>query len=313
MNEEHNKKFIAIIKRQAKSLDIKLKNNNASENTRVSYARTYKFFMLFCEEHYKELTLENIREDDIYAFLEYKSENLDKQGDISISSSNSYISHLKKLFHHIARNSSEEISFEKLFEDIKLKSTPKIPKGINEKDFARIVSCANELSEKGDFVSVRNALLIKVLGFAGLRASEAISISLSSFSMKEQSGLYKIVFIGKGNKNRTSFIKMDVVNKELSTLKEIHKLDENSLIAVSKNNKTMSRIALNKMVNSFYRRCGVSVSGVHILRHTAAKNLLAAGVSIAVVQSILGHSSIQTTSIYANPNEEIVEKELSSL
>ncbi len=48
---------------------------------------------------------------------------------------------------------------------------------------------------------------------------------------------------------------------------------------------------------------------IHTLRHTFASRLVQAGVSIAKVSKLLGHSSVQTTEIYAHlaPNEVSVE------
>lgn len=55
------------------------------------------------------------------------------------------------------------------------------------------------------------------------------------------------------------------------------------------------------------------MKGVYILRHTAAKRLLTNRVPITIVQSFLGHASIQTTAVYANPTQEMVRKELSEM
>jgi len=55
--------------------------------------------------------------------------------------------------------------------------------------------------------------------------------------------------------------------------------------------------------NVFYRRCekaGIprNLSHPHIVRHTMAINLCRGSVPLTIVRDILGHSSIQTTSIY---------------
>lgn len=308
-----NESFCQLMQKYIKSLKTKMKIDNLSLNTIDTYTRTYKQFVEFCEEYDKELTLHNIKEADIYAFIEYKSDRLDKQGDASISSINSYISHLKKLFNHISRNSEEPFDFTNVFEDIKLKQPQRIPKGISDKDFTTLLNFLENLKQDENFVNIRNVLLMKLLMFGGLRASEAISVKLSNITLDEENSLYKISFVGKGRKNRVTYIGHDHIEDEISILKSVFKVDENSPIALSRLDSVMSRIQLSKMVNSIYRRAGLKLSGVHILRHTAAKRLLSAGVSIAVVQSLLGHASIQTTAIYANPTESIIKNELKNV
>ena len=48
----------------------------------------------------------------------------------------------------------------------------------------------------------------------------------------------------------------------------------------------------------------------HTARHTTATYLLYKGVSLAVVQKILGHTKISTTQIYAKVMDKTTENEL---
>lgn len=305
----NNNTFCQQIEIYTKSLHTKLKIEKKSKNTISSYMQTYKSFIEFCKQHYKELSFQNLREDDIYAFIEYKSATMNKQGDVATSTANAIISHLKRLFKHIERNAENGLyDFDKVFEDIKLKQPKRAPKGIDEVDLKKLLTYLENLKAKETFTNFRNILLFKLMLFAGLRASEAVSLKLSNFSREES--LYKISFKGKGDKERTSYIKIDIIEDEIEMLRNVFGLQEDGYISKTRSGSRMDRIQLSKMVNSIYRRAGVKASGVHVLRHTAAKSLLADGVSIVVVQSLLGHSSIQTTSIYANPTEDIVKREL---
>jgi integrase/recombinase XerD len=307
------KPFCVKIESYSKSLHTKMKIEKKSINTIKAYMRTYRDFVEFCNQHYKELSFQNIKEEDIYAFIEYKSETMQKQGDISISTTNSIISNLKRLFKHIERNSDEPYDFDKVFEDIKLKQPKRKPKGLSDSDVSKIIDHLERMKKNEIFLVYRNILLFKLMLYAGLRASEAVSVTLSNIVLDGESGLYKLTFKGKGDKNRFSFIREDVIDDEINMLINVFKVNPENVIATTSSSNQMDRIQLSKMVNSIYRSAGVEITGVHILRHTAAKKLLASGVSIVVVQSLLGHSSIQTTSIYANPTEDIVKKELAAM
>ena len=47
----------------------------------------------------------------------------------------------------------------------------------------------------------------------------------------------------------------------------------------------------------------------HLIRHTTATLALKAGASVTTIQSILGHSSLDTTMVYAETNQDTVKYE----
>jgi site-specific recombinase XerD len=51
-------------------------------------------------------------------------------------------------------------------------------------------------------------------------------------------------------------------------------------------------------------------ASTHWLRHTFGRHALADGASLNVVQAVLGHASIQTTTIYASGPAEQAQREL---
>jgi integrase len=58
----------------------------------------------------------------------------------------------------------------------------------------------------------------------------------------------------------------------------------------------------------------IGISGhFHMLRHTSATFMLNSGISLPVIQSILGHSELRTTQIYAEVSDELRKKEMQKL
>jgi len=60
--------------------------------------------------------------------------------------------------------------------------------------------------------------------------------------------------------------------------------------------------------------CGLSRDiRFHTLRHSAATQMLSAGIPLPVIQRILGHASISTTQIYAEVLDQVAHAEMAKM
>ncbi len=117
----------------------------------------------------------------------------------------------------------------------------------------------------------------------GLRSDEILNLKKSNISENQ------INIIGKGNKTRVVFILDDLIFKMLNwefdyfvSDKNGNKLSKSSLYIIIKN----LGIMINKNISP------------HSLRRSFCTNLIKNGCNIAVVQKMMGHSSINTTTKY---------------
>ena len=60
-------------------------------------------------------------------------------------------------------------------------------------------------------------------------------------------------------------------------------------------------------------RAGIKHATLHKFRHTYATRLLESGCDIVTVQRLMGHSDLDTTRQYLNPDEDLKRKAVSRL
>jgi site-specific recombinase XerD len=67
----------------------------------------------------------------------------------------------------------------------------------------------------------------------------------------------------------------------------------------SRNLQSISHRTIQHVFKNALRKAGINKKvGIHSLRHSFATHLLEQGVSLPIIQQLLGHRSLRTTSIY---------------
>ena len=277
-----------------------LKLTNKSKYTIISYNTTIKSFIEFIRQYEKELSFNNFKKIDIMNFLEYKNMVLEKQSELEMSSKKLYITHLKTFFTFINENLDTDIKLSTIFK-INIKIPKRTPKGVENKDVKLLEEYIKNL-KLDNFLNIRASLILKILLYSGARRGELEALRTDNFI--EDDELYIIHTIGKGDKERTLYMPKEYIEKELL----YYKINNIKFIASTKSTKIMDGSQIYRFLNNTYKKIGIKYSGAHILRHTFAKSMIAKNVNIVTVKELLGHSSIQTTMIYTNPNQREVQK-----
>ena len=277
-----------------------LKLTNKSKYTIISYNTTIKSFIEFIRQYEKELSFNNFKKIDIMNFLEYKNMVLEKQSELEMSSKKLYITHLKTFFTFINENLDTDIKLSTIFK-INIKIPKRTPKGVENKDVKLLEEYIRNL-KLDNFLNIRASLILKILLYSGARRGELEALRTDNFI--EDDELYIIHTIGKGDKERTLYMPKEYIEKELL----YYNMNNIKDIASTKSTKIMDGSQIYRFLNNTYKKIGIKYSGAHILRHTFAKSMIAKNVNIVTVKELLGHSSIQTTMIYTNPNQREVQK-----
>ena len=83
---------------------------------------------------------------------------------------------------------------------------------------------------------------------------------------------------------------------------------------LSRTGKAMERVGLWMLVEKYGRRSGILKHiSPHTLRHCFATHLLEQKVDIRVIQVLLGHKKLETTSMYAQVATEVLREVISPI
>lgn len=135
-------------------------------------------------------------------------------------------------------------------------------------------------------------LVMQFMYFAGLRVSEATSVTPSQISFEPNEETIRLY--GKGKRERL----VPIVNTPLLEHLSFIRMSNPDLLP-DQTYITKHRTTVWRWINTLGKQNNIKLSP-HTLRHSYARNLILLGnVPITVVQKVLGHEFLQTTYRYA--------------
>jgi integrase/recombinase XerD len=157
----------------------------------------------------------------------------------------------------------------------------------------------------------RDRTLLSLALQTGLRVSELTGLSCGDIVLG--AGAH-VRCIGKGRKERATPIRKDTVKVLRDWLAERGGA-ETDLVFVSNRNQRLSRDAVEQIVRRHVRVASIKCPSLkkkrvtpHVLRHSAAMQLLQNGVDRTVIALWLGHESVETTQMYIHADMQLKEK-----
>ena len=125
--------------------------------------------------------------------------------------------------------------------------------------------------------------------------------------------------IGKGRKERCTPLAKRTISVLRAWLKEPWR-KENGTLFTNARGATLSADGVQYLITKHAKAARTTCASLakkrvtpHVLRHTAAMELLQAGVDRTVIALWLGHESMETTQIYLNADLAMKEKALARL
>ena len=165
---------------------------------------------------------------------------------------------------------------------------------------------------KGRQIAVRDYTVIEVALGTGLRVSELSNLLIPDIQLgRGQNSL--IVRKGKGNKTRVVAFSTRLKNIIQEYLD--YRNSDSPYVFYSARSEQIMVSGLQKIFKNSARKAGLDRRySIHCLRHTYATELYkASGYNLRLVQQQLGHSSIQTTSVYSAVINPDIEKAVEAM
>ena len=153
--------------------------------------------------------------------------------------------------------------------------------------------------------AIRDKAIVLLLIHSGLRVSELVGLDKSDVTITDRKGSVR-VRVGKGNKQRS--VPLNKPTREaLEAWEKQRPSKAERAYFVNKNDQRLTARSIQEILGELSRRADVEATP-HTLRHTFAKNLINAGVSLEKVATLMGHSKLETTTIYTTPSQNDLER-----
>jgi len=143
----------------------------------------------------------------------------------------------------------------------------------------------------------------------GLRSSELVYLRWTDVDLDRRKILVhsRDDWQTKSGKSRN----IDINDNLLMFLKK-YKHERSEYVFCTKDDRPLVN-NLNRRFKNAAKRAGLEKISIHTLRHTFASHLVMAGVPLATVSSLLGHSDIKTTMIYAHLSPDHLKDAINKL
>ncbi|MGE5503305.1 MAG: tyrosine-type recombinase/integrase [Actinomycetota bacterium] len=186
--------------------------------------------------------------------------------------------------------------------DLTVRQPHRLPRALSADEMRALLRRSRHEAAEGGHDRLLLHMVVVVLFATGLRVGELAAVRLPEVVPAE--GLIQVR--GKGNRERRVYLPgpdaRAVLNRYLASRRRLKA--EAPWLLLDGNASPVEPQQLRRRLSGLATRAGIERRVTpHMLRHTAATQLIEAGVDIRFVQKLLGHASISTTQIYTQVSD----------
>jgi len=187
-----------------------------------------------------------------------------------------------------------------------VKEVQSSPRWLNPRDRARFIRAVDDEVNRAMTrfprsrqLIIRDAVMVKIMLYTGLRVSELVNLRLTDINLEENRG-YLVVRAGKGSKRRELPLNAEA-RQAINIYLQMRPDLPVEQVFIGQKGEGIEKRTAQRAVSRFASHARLSDITCHVLRHTFAKSLVDRGVSLEKVAMLLGHENLNTTQIYVTP------------
>ena len=185
---------------------------------------------------------------------------------------------------------------------ISIKLPRRLPRNLTSKNLKLLLQKVELYQSANGYTGLLVRMFVDLLLTTGMRVGEACSIELEDINIEDRS----VRLFGKGSRERKVFLldqaTLDLLEDYLAARAEL--MPSSKRLLITDRARPATTHYLRSKLHEVTSQTGTEQKITpHMLRHTAATQLIECGVDIRFVQRLLGHSSISTTEIYTHVSD----------
>lgn len=172
-----------------------------------------------------------------------------------------------------------------------------LPKVLNKDEILKLLQAANNPRDKA---------ILYLFYSAGLRVSDVQHLKINDIDSKRM-----VIHLkqGKGNKDRVVGLSPKALDALRDYWKSCNVKPDNYIFPGHISGNPLDRRSYNLIITKVVKLAGITKRVTpHMLRHSFATHLLENGTDIRVIQHILGHANIETTTVYTSVSNLYLQK-----
>lgn len=278
-----------------------------SSNTIKAYKDTFVLFIGFMASNgikAEKLSLSQINKETIIGFLDW----LQTERKVGNATRNARLAAIRSFYSYVQYVAPEGLYETQQILSIRMKKseTPTV-NYLSVEGITLLLSQPDVGTRRG----MRDVALLSLMYDTGARVQEIIDLTPSSIKLEYP---YTIRIHGKGNKTRIVPLQEEQVGL-LKAYMQAYQLTEVRLqphpLFFNHRREKFTRAGVNYILHKYANMARKENElliptkiSCHSMRHSKAMHLLQAGVNLVHIRDLLGHSSVQTTEVYARADSK---------